>query len=173
MQSKIKVFIGLGLFLGLITFPVWNNLLRGGKKNMLAKPQLTTEAKQAGQCVEDKDYMRKSHMILLNRWRDMLVRKNIREYKSKAHGKTYRISLTKTCLGCHSNTKDFCGACHKAAAVQTYCFDCHIAPNAKYKSKFTKKNLMRYHPRMHPDPHAKDPHEGDSRKESSQKKGGQ
>ncbi len=79
------------------------------------------------ECVEATDYMRANHMDLLDQWRDTVVRDDVRTYTSKA-GKSYTMSLSDTCLDCHSNKDQFCDACHTYSAVTPYCWDCHVIP---------------------------------------------
>ncbi len=71
--------------------------------------------------------MRANHMRLLNDWRDLVVREGERTYTA-ADGKVYEISLTGTCLKCHSNKETFCDRCHDYAGVTPSCWNCHIIP---------------------------------------------
>ena len=70
--------------------------------------------------------MTTQHMQLLDVWRDSVVRDGNRLYIN-AEGKSYNMSLSNTCLDCHSNTTEFCDRCHNYASVTPYCWDCHIA----------------------------------------------
>lgn len=124
MYSPIKFSIGIVIFIGIITSPIWYNFDNIGKENIIKKPKIATDAVE---CIESAAYMRKNHMVLLHEWRDSVVRENNRIYVNKK-GKTFNKSLTKTCLKCHSNKKEFCDTCHKTAAVKLYCFDCHTTP---------------------------------------------
>ena len=94
------------------------------------EPELTAMAKEAGKCVESKDYMKSSHMELLNTWRDEAIREGKRTYTA-SDGKTYRVSLQNTCLECHANKTKFCDQCHNYAEVTPYCWDCHLVPKEK------------------------------------------
>ena len=38
------------------------------------------------------------------------------------------MSLSQSCLGCHSNKEQFCDACHNYAGVKPNCWSCHIVP---------------------------------------------
>jgi hypothetical protein len=67
------------------------------------------------------------HMDLLNEWRDDVVRKGKRIYTSPG-GKKYNMSLSNTCMECHSNKAEFCDECHQYAGVDPYCWNCHIEP---------------------------------------------
>jgi len=74
------------------------------------------------------EFMRANHMDLLDQWRDTVVRDDIRTYTSELSGKTYNMSLSDTCLDCHSQKDQFCDACHTYSAVDPYCWDCHVIP---------------------------------------------
>jgi hypothetical protein len=78
------------------------------------------------QCVADTDFMRRNHMELLLHQRDETVQRGVR---------APRNSL-RVCLGCHAvdaagapvalDAPDhFCVSCHRYAAVQLDCFQCH------------------------------------------------
>ena len=90
-------------------------------------PELQLPTNGSTECVEAKDYMRANHMDLLDEWRDTVVREDVRTYTSEA-GKDYTMSLSDTCLDCHSNKEQFCDACHTYSAVDPYCWDCHVIP---------------------------------------------
>lgn len=127
MHDGGKIIIGLIIFAGLLTFPF---LYNKGTTPPAPQPELTAMAKQAGKCVESKDYMKSSHMELLNTWRDEAIREGKRTYTA-SDGKTYRISLQNTCMECHANKAKFCDQCHNYAEVTPYCWDCHLAPKEK------------------------------------------
>jgi hypothetical protein len=38
------------------------------------------------------------------------------------------MSLSDTCLDCHSKKDQFCDACHTYSAVDPYCWTCHVVP---------------------------------------------
>jgi hypothetical protein len=69
--------------------------------------------------------MRAEHMQLLDLWRESVVRQADRVY-TNPKGKQFVMSLSNTCLDCHSNKADFCDKCHNYASVRPYCWDCHI-----------------------------------------------
>lgn len=125
MRDKPLIFGGLGLFLALVTMPFWYNLALG---KCSKGPDIKLPV-QARQCVAPVAFMRTDHMKLLGTWRDDVVRRGIRAYPA-ADGKTYEISLTRTCLGeCHTSKQEFCDRCHTYAGVQgPYCWDCHADP---------------------------------------------
>jgi len=122
MRDRLLIFAGLAVLVGLITFPFWQ---AAAARSTSSGPdlQLPTNAQN---CVESTEYMRSSHMQLLNEWRDDVVRRQQRSYEGY-DGQVYEISLTKTCLGqCHTDRTQFCDVCHSYAAVPTpYCWNCH------------------------------------------------
>jgi hypothetical protein len=73
-------------------------------------------------------------MDLLMTWRDQVVRENVRTFVAP-DGKTYAMSLTKTCMKCHASKADFCDKCHDYVAVKPYCWDCHIDPSLVQRSE--------------------------------------
>ena len=127
MYDLGKVIVGLAIFLVLATSPLWINALSEGDS---AAPEIKSPPNGATTCVKDKDWMRSSHMDLLNEWRDDVVRREDRWYVFEVDGveTTVRKSLTETCLSCHSNKTEFCDACHTYAAVDPYCWNCHVLP---------------------------------------------
>ncbi|WDN88893.1 hypothetical protein BuS5_01861 [Desulfosarcina sp. BuS5] len=132
MNDKSKIVIGLIIFLAIITFPFWYNM---GKATSAPEPKLSDKAKAAKVCVEPKEYMKAEHMHILDNWRNEVVRKGNRTYKSST-GKEYNISLSsgeESCLGCHTDKAEFCDKCHDYASVNPYCWDCHIDPKEEKK----------------------------------------
>ncbi|NOY68113.1 MAG: menaquinol oxidoreductase [Deltaproteobacteria bacterium] len=127
MNDKGMIIAGLIIFFTIFTFPIWYN---HGAAAPPPEPELSQKAKAAKTCVEDTAYMRTEHMHLLNQWRNTAVRDGLREYTGK-DGKTYEVSLSNTCLDCHSNKEQFCDRCHNYASVTPYCWDCHTYPKEK------------------------------------------
>lgn len=124
MHDAGKIIGGLIIFLALITSPVWYNIA-GGKADYRPEPKIVTTETE---CVMPKDYMRAKHMDLLNEWRNLVVREGQRVHLSHTERK-FKISLTGTCMSCHSNKTDFCDECHNYSAVgQPVCWNCHIIP---------------------------------------------
>ena len=82
-----------------------------------------------GQCVAEKDFMRKNHMKLLTHQRDDTVHDGLRPADRSL----------KACIACHavqgadgkaitvSDPKHFCRSCHDYAAVKVDCFECHAS----------------------------------------------
>ncbi len=123
-----KIIIGIIIFVGIATFPFIYDM---GKASVPPpKPNIETPEIQkmaVKKCVETKSFMRAEHMVMLNDWRDLVVREGDRIYIAN-DGKQYAMSLQNTCMKCHSNKKKFCDECHNYLAVKPYCWDCHIEP---------------------------------------------
>lgn len=125
MRKKLGILAILTVFLGLVTFPFWRSL---GMRHSQSPPNLVLPTNQKD-CVMPVAYMRSSHMKLLLNWRDLMVRHDQHAFRS-FDGKTYNMSLTGTCLGCH-NKQQFCDRCHTYMGVRTPdCWNCHIDPRA-------------------------------------------
>jgi hypothetical protein len=122
MNDKGKIIAGVIVFFALVTFPFWFSM---GKAEPKPEPVLTPKALEAKACVRDKAWINANHMQLLNEWRDAVVRNGERMYVN-LEGKSFDMSLSNTCLDCHSNKVEFCDRCHNYAAVSPYCWDCHI-----------------------------------------------
>ncbi len=121
----VKIIIGLICLLIILFSPVGYNVITGrtGYIPLLKTPQYQ------GDCVEGTIYMRKRHMEVLERWRNAYVRDGIKRYVS-ING-IYNISLTGTCLKCHSNKAEFCDRCHDYGGIKPGCWDCHHIPEIK------------------------------------------
>ena len=126
MYDASKILLGLAIFVILVTFPFWFSIANetSGYRPELAKPENET------MCVEDTEYMRSLHMDLLNQWRDAVVREGDRVYIS-TNGREHEMSLTGTCLGCHTSKADFCDQCHEYVGASPYCWDCHVDSTAQ------------------------------------------
>ena len=122
MKDKKLIITGMIIFFIIVTFPFWYNRGKAAPQPDLI---LTAKAKAAKVCVRSTEYMKAEHMQLLDVWRDSVVRRGERMYVSPT-GKEYNMSLSNTCLDCHSNKADFCDRCHNYASVRPYCWDCHI-----------------------------------------------
>ena len=123
MNDKGKIIAGIVIFFIVATSPFWYNMF----KAKAPAPELvyTPKAKAAEKCVRATDYMIANHMQLLNEWRNTVVRDGERIYVN-AEGKEFNMSLSNTCLDCHSNKAEFCDRCHQYASIEPYCWDCHI-----------------------------------------------
>ena len=127
MYNKGKIIIGLVIFVVFFTSPFLYGLVKTGPP---PEPELSPKAKAAKVCVENTEFMKESHMQLLNTWRNEAVRLN--KYRFVAtDGKEYLISLQNTCMDCHNNKSKFCDQCHNYAGVTPYCWECHIEPKEK------------------------------------------
>jgi hypothetical protein len=122
MKDKNKILAGLVVFIALFTFPFWFNM---GKAAPAPELELTEKAKAAKVCVMPTEYMKAEHMQLLDVWRHNVVRNAERAFVNP-EGKLFNMSLSNTCLDCHSNKEKFCDRCHDYASVRPYCWDCHI-----------------------------------------------
>jgi [DsrC]-trisulfide reductase subunit J len=117
-----KVIVALILFLVVACLPLWYNLASG---KTTAPPELQLPDPEVHpKCVAPVEFMRGSHMRLLNEWRDAVVRDGERVYEA-FDGTKYNMSLSGTCLGCHGKREEFCGKCHGFVGVEPYCWDCH------------------------------------------------
>lgn len=123
MKNKGLIITGLVIFFIIALTPWWWNLIAGSKAES-PTPELTEKAKAAKFCVESTEYMTKEHMQLLDQWREEVVRNARRTYVN-SKGETYEMSLTNTCLDCHSNKDKFCDTCHDYTSTRPYCWDCH------------------------------------------------
>jgi hypothetical protein len=127
MYDKGKITLAILIFLALATLPLWVG--RGAKATLapisLDTPEIRGLASK--ECVEPAPYMRSSHMELLKSWRDAVVRDGNDLYVNH-EGRKYPISLSQTCLGCHSNKENFCDTCHASSGVKPGCWSCHSAP---------------------------------------------
>ncbi len=115
MNDKPVIYVGLLIGLGALTFPLWYTRVTGPAGQ---PPQLELPRGQS-HCVEDVAYMRAHHMELLDEWRNAVVRDGKTSYDSKDYRTTYTMSLTKTCMGCHTNRQTFCYRCHEYANVSS------------------------------------------------------
>jgi hypothetical protein len=122
MYNKNLVIAGIVIFVILAAFPFWFNVVKSAPAPEVV---LTEKAKAAKDCVRSKEYMTTEHMLLLDVWRDSVVRDAKRTYVNPK-GVEFNMSLSNTCLDCHSNKAEFCDRCHDYASVSPYCWDCHI-----------------------------------------------
>ncbi len=124
MYDAGKIIVGLIIFVALFTSPIWYDLSNG--KAALKEPDLLLPSKpDQKECVNSTAFMRDNHMILLNEWRNEVVREGKRIYVSDSR-KSFNMSLDKTCLNCHSDASRFCDQCHSYTGVSPYCWDCHL-----------------------------------------------
>lgn len=122
MYDKKLIIPIIVIFTVLMTFPIWFNR---GNAGDAPQPKIKKGLKE---CVRDTQFMRTSHMQLLNDWRDNVVREKGARFGKTKQGTSFERSLQKGCMKCHDNKKKFCDTCHEYTAVKPYCWDCHIEP---------------------------------------------
>ncbi len=130
MFNKRTIIPGLIIFVLILTAPIWYNHLNAGA---VPKPELPTGYKQ---CVLPLQQIRDTHMQLLLRWRDEVIRKDERQ-PITVDGKVFGKGLQLACLQCHTSKEKFCDSCHQYAAVKPYCWDCHFDPSQAVSKKET------------------------------------
>ncbi len=132
VYNKFPVLIGLVAFVILATAPLW---LNAGRDVPPPDPNLDTPVIQKlseKKCVLPTEEMRAYHMQLLIDWRDQVVRAGEESQVpaprvwTTPDGRKFVISLSNTCLGCHTNKAEFCDQCHNYAAVTPNCWGCHL-----------------------------------------------
>jgi hypothetical protein len=136
MYDTWKIIAGLLVFIGFVTHPF---ILSIGKEKLrpnveINSPEIMSLPEGERKCIEPKEFMRKEHMKMLNKWRDAVVREGKTLYVN-SEGKSFNMSLQNTCIQCHSNKSKFCDECHKYAHVKPYCWDCHIEPKENIKKE--------------------------------------
>ena len=134
MYNKNVVLAGVIAFIILMTAPFW---LNAGRKYTVPELEMPLIEKE---CVEPASWMRANHMQLLDDWRNSVVRAGERDYTSEhfeaGHdNKTFKKSLTLTCLDCHDKKENFCDKCHTYAGVKPYCWSCHVVPDVTPERK--------------------------------------
>jgi len=123
MYDAGKIIPGIVIFFCLISFPIWVSAASG---NIDYTPELNLPADEE-QCVESAEWMKANHMDLLIDWRETVVRDGFRTYTASDE-KQYLISLTDTCIDCHSPKAEFCDRCHDYVAAKPNCWNCHVDP---------------------------------------------
>lgn len=126
MYDGGKIMTGLVIFIAVIAFPFWYTAA-SGKGDVRPNPQIKDGEEN---CVASKEFMKTSHMNMLNEWRDSVVREGNRVYTAE-DGKKYNMSLSATCMDCHDDQTKFCDECHNYVGVSPYCWDCHIEPKGE------------------------------------------
>jgi len=79
---------------------------------------------EEAQCVLPPGEQRDGHKALLHDWKQSVVREGNSIYVA-SDGQEYEMSLSGTCLNCHSNKAEFCDQCHSYTAVNPDCWSCH------------------------------------------------
>ena len=124
MYDAGKILAGLAVFVLLFASPIWYGLTIGERGE---SPEIIIVPEAGDKCIMSREEMIPGHMELLNQWRDSVVREGNRIYKA-ADGTEYNMSLSNTCLKCHTNKAQFCDRCHNYGGVDPFCWDCHIDP---------------------------------------------
>ncbi len=132
MYNKGTIIPGLIIFVLFVTFPLWFNAF--STASTVPKTELPPGGEK--QCVAPIDEMRASHMVMLNQWRDDVLREGDRVAVTVA-GKEYRKGLQMACMECHTNKEQFCDPCHEYVSVKPYCWECHLAPSVVATKKET------------------------------------
>jgi hypothetical protein len=125
MYDGKYIIPGLIIFVALMTFPIWKNMGNAGPVPKLEKPV------GVKRCVESAQYMRSSHMKVLDDWRDEVLRDGDRTHV-EVDGVKYEKSLMNGCMKCHTEKKKFCDECHTYTSVKPYCWDCHFLPKETF-----------------------------------------
>jgi len=99
MHDAAKIVAGSSLA-AVMTSPFWYNALTAAPA---AVPALAPPPNGSKEWRRARAYMRANHMDLLNEWRDLVVRAGQRDYVSTTNGRAFDMSLSRTCLDCHSN----------------------------------------------------------------------
>jgi len=92
-----------------------------GEVAYIAEEKLPDEEEQ---CVLPLNVQRDRHKDLLNDWKKSVVREGNSIYVT-SDGREFEMSLTGTCMSCHTNKTEFCDKCHSLAAVSPDCWSCH------------------------------------------------
>ncbi|PID74387.1 MAG: cytochrome C [Deltaproteobacteria bacterium] len=123
MYNKGTIIPGLVIFVLIVTSPIWLNAFMTG--STVPKVELPTEPGM--QCVASAEEMRANHMVLLNEWRDDVLRDGHRTTVTVGD-RVFRKGLQMACMECHTSKEKFCDTCHAYASVKPYCWDCHLSP---------------------------------------------
>ncbi len=131
MYKSGRVLAFIAVFLLLVSFPFLAAFGNAGSDPVYDLSVQTSDATKV-KCVESTDYMKSSHMKLLQQWRDDVVRNGQNDFIS-SNGQAIPMSLDDTCLNCHTDKEAFCDSCHSYSGVTMDCWDCHgtNSPDAK------------------------------------------
>lgn len=134
MYNKGTIIPGLIIFVLMITFPLWFNAFSTAGTGGGPKYDLPPGGQK--ECVKPVAEMKANHMVLLNEWRDDVLRSGNRDAVTVG-GKEYRKGLQTACMACHTNKEKFCDSCHTYASVSPFCWDCHMTPSVLAEKKET------------------------------------
>lgn len=124
MSTKAKIIIFVVAFCAMALHPIMIGMARGYDTVEVSLDTPLINSLDEKKCIEDTEYMKSSHMQLLDQWRWDVVRNGDTVYVAK-DGTEYDKSLDDTCMACHSNKAEFCDTCHASQGVEPYCWDCH------------------------------------------------
>ena len=96
-------------------------------------PPKSVKAFKGKVCVEPVDVMRREHMTYLYHQRDETVQGGIRGNKYSLRGCIECHAVPDKMAGGERTVRQFCGDCHKFAAVTIDCFQCHTTKPEKVK----------------------------------------
>lgn len=130
MYNKGTIIPGLVIFVLLVTFPIWFNAFSTAS----TVPKIELPPGGEKECVASATEMRAKHMVLLNEWRDDVLRSG-NKTSVTVGGKEYRRGLQTACMQCHTNKDKFCDSCHTYTSVNVYCWDCHLTPDVAAAKK--------------------------------------
>ncbi len=132
MKEKNLIVFGIVIFLLVSLSPIFMSL---ASKTDMPVINLDELKKAHKTCVLPAEEMKREHMVILNDWRNTVVREGNRIYVTP-DGTEFNMSLSTgetSCLGCHGDKADFCDKCHNYASVKPYCWDCHTEPKNTIK----------------------------------------
>jgi len=132
IYNRNQIFIGIAVFLVVVTLPLWSNLGKAVPvpQPKLDTPKITATPEKERKCILDTAFMRSNHMQLLEDWRNQVVREGKRDFVTPS-GKKILASLSNTCMDCHSNKTNFCDQCHNYVGVVPNCWGCHLDKEKK------------------------------------------
>ena len=116
MNRKALGLIAAGVLFLILTSPFIYNAVGVGVLGYKKAPGPVV--KVPGKCVEETEFMRANHMMLLMHSRQEAVQDGVR---------VVRHSL-KNCRTCHTSREEFCDQCHSYEGVTLECFECHYYP---------------------------------------------
>ncbi len=122
MHNAKYIVPGIIVFIVLATLPFWWNVFQPAYE-----PPTVALPADKKECIEPVDVMRAEHFVILDVWRDAVVRDGARMWTA-SDGEVWNMSLQNTCMDCHTNKEEFCDTCHASNGVDPYCWDCHVAP---------------------------------------------
>ncbi len=134
MSAKAKVALFVVVFCIIAIVPFAANGAASAQDPEVSLDTPTINALPEKRCIESTEYMRANHMVMLEQWRDDVVRDGDLVY-TNSFGQDYEKSLHETCFSCHSNPDEFCTACHTYSGVTLYCGDCHNMTDAGLQGK--------------------------------------